>query len=163
MSLMDMIDRLMGREMHEEDMHPAYHDLLEREDYEGALPLLREAVRRDDARAMTALGSMLVVGQSIEQDVEEGVLWLRQAAVRGDLRGQYCLGSFLAAGLGVARNDEEAAFWLYQASRGGLRDAVEALSNLALRNPAVVGEHFSMDDLVVMVGEARKVAPLSIN
>jgi TPR repeat protein len=136
---------------------PEYQAFLDREDYVGALPLLRAAMQRDDPRAMLAFGLMLILARGVEQDMEDGMLWLRQSAVRGYTPGQLMLGAYLAADVvGKHRNVEEASYWLHLAASKGIAAAVESLSTLVLKHPSVVGVHFSHEELMALMRKAHR-------
>lgn len=141
-----MFDKLFDLFRQREDARPAYEVALESGDNIGAVRLLQVAVREQDPRAMVTYGTMLLLGEGIEQDSADGLAWIRQAAVRGELRGMMLLGGYLAAGLHVHRSDDEAAYWLWKAATSGLIEAADALSDLVLRSPEVVGVHFCQAD-----------------
>lgn len=143
----------------EEEARPSYEVALDSGDNVSAIPLLQAAVRAQDPRAMVSYGTMLLLGRGIEQDTADGLAWIRQAAVRGDLRGMMLLGGYLAAGLHIHRDDGEAAFWLWKAAASGLIEAADALSDVVLRSPHVIGLHFSQADfdaLMRVMKPARK-------
>ncbi|MDK9702498.1 MAG: sel1 repeat family protein [Sulfuritalea sp.] len=137
---------------------PGYQALLDREDFVGAVPLVLDAIRRDDPQAMLAFGLMLILGRGIEVDMIDGLSWLRQSAVRGYPPGQLMLGVYLCADIvGELRNVEEAAYWLHRAVKMGVPKAADSLSTLALKYPAIVGVHFSREELLAIVRQAHRV------
>lgn len=140
------------------DADPPYVGMLERHEYESAVPILREATGKDDAFAMSCYGALLAMGRGCEKDIDEAALWFRQAAVRGNVNGQTALGICLATGNGAPLDLGEAAYWLYRGGKGGSLVAVEVLGKLAQDNPWIIGEHFSEQDLAVLVVESRKLA-----
>lgn len=153
---MSFLDKLFGRRRVPGDQPPPYSEALDRGDFIAAVPLLQEAIKHEDTRAMIGFGVMLVLGRGVERDPLEGLAWIRQAAVRGDLRGQLMLGMYLMSGIGVSRDDSEAAHWLFRAAKGGLIEAANHLSDLVLRNPKVVGEHFSQDEFMAVLKRAHR-------
>lgn len=145
------------RQFENANARPAYEVALESGDNIGAVRLLQAAVREQDPRAMVTYGTMLLLGEGIEQDTADGLAWIRQAAVRGELRGMMLLGGYLAAGLHVHRSDEEAAYWLWKAATSGLIEAADALSDLVLRSPEVVGVHFCQADFDALMRVMKPV------
>jgi TPR repeat protein len=137
---------------------PPYVDLLERGEYEAALPAIQQAIGNDDAFAMSCYGALLAMGRGCTKDISEAALWFRQAAVRGNVNGQTAMGICLATGNGAPLDLGEAAYWLYRGGKGGSLVAVEVLGKLAEDNPWIIGEHFSDRDLAVLVVESRKLA-----
>ena len=135
----------------------ASYDLsLKRGDYAAAVPLLKEAVRQDDERAMGLMATLMVFGRGVEQDAEEACCWFRQAAVRGHVVSQAALGICLATGTGTRIDRHEAAYWLYRAGKAGNRQAIEALGAIAFKDHSIVGEHFSEEELCQLVTRIRK-------
>lgn len=140
------------------DTLPTYIDMLQRGEYANALPGIQEAIKNDDAFAMSCYGALLAMGRGCEKDIDEAALWFRQAAVRGNVNGQTALGICLATGNGAPLDLSEAAYWLYRGGKGGSLVAVEVLGKLAEENFWIIGEHFSEKDLAVLVVESRKLA-----
>jgi len=140
----------------------AYLAPLARRDYAAAVPLLKSAMNREDARAMGLMGALTALGRGVEKDPGDACAWFRQAANRGHVASQAALGMCLASGLGVARDNKEAAFWLYRAGKAGNMQAIEALGALAFSDHSVVGEHFTEDELCNLVLELRRVAKQKI-
>lgn len=128
-----------------------YIEALERQDYDTAIVLLRQAASQEDARAMGFLGVLTSLGRGIDKNHEDACAWFRQAAVRGDVRSQTVFGICLVNGLGVAKNHDEAAYWLFKAGMAGSLEAISALADLALADHSVVGKHFSEDQLCQLV------------
>lgn len=141
------IDEVVARR----EERPAYTAALECGDLVSAVPLLQAAVRAEDAQAMMTYGTLLLLGRGIDQDATDGLAWIRQAAVRGEVRGMMLLGGSLAAGMNGPRNDEEAGYWLWKAATAGLIEAADALSDLVLRSPEVVGAHFCREDFEALM------------
>lgn len=139
---MDLISRLFTRSP-VVDRRTAYEAALERENFTAAVPFLHAAAGEGDARAMMMLGSALMLGWGIDQDLIEGLAWIRQAATRGEPRGMLTLAAALADGTGCTQDDGEAAFWYYKAGVAGLHEATDGLGALLLRKPSLMGLHFT--------------------
>jgi TPR repeat protein len=136
---------------------PPYYAPLKAHRYDEAIRMLKAAIaKQEDAHAMSILGSLLAMGQGIERDEEEACAWFRQSAVRGDVFGQTAFGTCLAMGIGIRKDETESAYWLYRAGKAGYLKAISILSDLVLKNQAVVGPHFSMDDYMKLVRKGRK-------
>ncbi|MEL7360914.1 MAG: caspase family protein, partial [Bacteroidota bacterium] len=82
--------------------------LFDAENYEAALPLMREAAGLGHATARNILGAMYEFGRGVDQDHREAVRLYRLAADQGHLLAQTNLGRMYAYGRGMARNDHEA-------------------------------------------------------
>lgn len=156
MSLLDKILNLSSRGVAGAE-EPPYFAPLREEDYVAAVPLLQQAVRRDDAQAMAMLATMYAFGRGVPRSLEDAADWFRQSAVRGFVRAQVSYGACLAGGVGVARNDIEAAYWLYRAALAGEGAAIDMLSDLVFRNQSVVGEHFTQAQFVALKRLAHRV------
>lgn len=139
------------------EREPTYAAALDAGDFDRAIPMLQAEVRVKNPSAMLIYGTMLLLGQGIDQDALDGLAWIRQAAVLGELRAMMLLGGYLAAGLHVHRSDEEAAYWLWKASVSGLIEAADALSDVVLRSPHVVGLHFSQEDFEALIRVMKPV------
>lgn len=130
----------------EKEGEPAYlRPMRERRPHE-AIPLLRDAIERDDGLAMGYYATLLFKGVGIERDRKEAVAWFRLGAERGDLFSMLGLGACLAKGEGVRPCDLEASYWLYQGAKGGYSIAISMLSDVVGRNPGVVGHHFTLEE-----------------
>lgn len=145
---MDLLDSFFGTDVSPPDTKvAAYVEPLKQRNYAAAVPLLKTAVAQEDARAMGLFGALYALGRGVEKDPFDACAWFRQAATRGNVQSQAALGMCLAGGLGAPVNRREAAYWLYQAGSAGNLQAIEVLGNLAMKDPSIVGEHFSEDDL----------------
>lgn len=154
---MSFLDNLLGNDLSQKDKVAApYIEPLERRDYVAAVPLLKDAMRRDDARAMGLMAALTALGRGVEKDPVDACNWFRQAANRGHLPSQAALGMCLAAGLGAPADNKEAAYWLYKAGVAGSMQAIEVLGALAYKDNSVVGPHFSEDELCRLVVSLRK-------
>lgn len=126
-----------------QEISQAYKRAVASHDYSTALPLINLATNRDDPEAMALLGSLYILGRGVSADAETAVYWFRQSAVRGYTPGQSIWGTCLALGRGVPQDESEAAYWLYRAGCAGDKSAVEALGDLLLKRPDLIGAHFS--------------------
>src|SRR5574337_282637 len=154
---MSFLDSFFGAELPHKEVSPApYFAALKRRDYAAAVPLLKAAMRRDDARAMGLMGALFALGHGVEKNPADACCWFRQAATRGDVPSQAALGMCLARGLGVPLDHKEAAYWLYLAGKAGNMQAIEVLGALAYKDNSVVGEHFSEDELCHLVLKLHK-------
>lgn len=142
----------------EEAVEPDYYAPLRRGDHVAAIPLLRRAMRHEDAHAMALYATLLAMGNGIEKNLEDAADWYRQAAVRGELVAQVAFGMCLATGKGVAINQREAAYWLYRAARGGYSPAVDMLGDLVMCDRSVIGEHFSQAEFDALLRLAHRPA-----
>ncbi len=140
-----------------EDTYPSYYADLMAGDFTAAIPGIKAACAQGDALAMLVLSNMLLTGQGIEQNGAESLLWLRQSAVHGHPHAMCWLGQHLAEAMpGAGRDDSQAAYWLFQAAKRGITEATHTLGRLALRNPSVIGEHFTKEELYSLIREAHR-------
>lgn len=153
MSILDEMIRLSDGSIAGE---PAYYAPLRDGDFAASVPLLKEAMRNDDAHAMAVFGTLLAFGRGIESNMQDAADWFRQSAVRGSLHGQAAFGACLATGMGVAIDRGEAAHWLWRATRGGLGWAAEILSDLILGDQSVVDGHFTMQEFYAAYAQLRR-------
>ena len=135
---------------------PSYDAPLQRHDFSAALPLLRAAIAKDDARAMGVYGALYATGHGFEKDLNEAYCWFLQGAHRGDVPSQLALGMLLAGGLGTPINRSEAAYWLYRASLSGNQHAIQVLETLTEKDRSLVGPHFSEEELNRLLYSAMK-------
>jgi len=110
---------------------------------------------------MMMLGSALMLGWGIEQDLVEGLAWIRQAATRGEPRGMLTLAAALADGTGCTQDDGEAAFWYYKAGVAGLHEAADGLGALLLRKPSLMGLHFTLSQFMALRSRAYRLSQAS--
>lgn len=154
---MSFLDNFLGNDPSHKDKAVApYIAPLERRDYVAAVPLLKDAMRREDARAMGLMAALTALGRGVEKDPIDACNWFRQAANRGHVPSQAALGMCLAAGLGAPADNKEAAYWLYKAGVAGSMQAIEVLGALAYKDNSVVGPHFTEDELCRLVVSLRK-------
>ena len=158
---MSFLDKFFGDGLsHEDKARAPYIAPLERRDYNAAVPLLKDAMRRDDACAMGLMAALTALGRGVEKDPVDACNWFRQAANRGHIPSQAALGMCLAAGLGAPADNLQAAYWLYRAGMAGNMQAIEVLGALAYKDNSVVGPHFTEDELCSLVVQMRKAAGL---
>lgn len=155
---MSFLDSFLGANTTHDGVAPAYLPPLLRRDYVAAVPLLKAAMRRDDARAMGLMAALTALGRGVKKDPVDACCWFRQAAARGHAPSQAALGMCLASGLGTQADNKEAAYWLYRAGKAGSIQAIEVLGALAYKDHSVVGPHFTEDELCKLVLQLRKLA-----
>jgi len=140
---MSFLDNFFGDDLSRKDKAAApYVAPLERRDYVAAIPLLKDAMRRDDACAMGLMAALTALGRGVQKDPVDACNWFRQAANRGHVPSQAALGMCLAAGLGSPANLQEAAFWVRKASVAGNLQANEVFSSLASKDPFQTAKGF---------------------
>lgn len=135
-----------------------YTELVETGNYAAALPLVKKAVEKEDALAMSVLGTMYMLGRGVERDMQEAYLWFLQAANRGEPSGMTALGMCLATGRGAPINRSDAAYWLYRAGSNGYWMAVGTLGELVNNHPELVGQHFSEEQLCDLLERYKQAA-----
>lgn len=67
----------------EANTRPAYDGLLMRRDFSAAIPILKVAIAKEDARAMGIYGSLYATGHGVTKNMEEAYCWLLHDANRG--------------------------------------------------------------------------------
>ena len=155
---MTILDKFLRKISDEKDVRneDTYDAALTRKDYAAAVPLLREAIAKDDARAMGAFAAMCATGNGIAKDPEEACIWFRQAATRGDAASQWALGMCLSGGVGTPANLSEGVYWLFRASKAGNRRAFEILEPMVEKNKSLIGPHFSEAELLALSWQFKK-------
>lgn len=138
-------------------VRPPYESALDQGDDPEAVRHLMVAVREGDAHAMVGLGTMLLLGRGIEQDIVDGMVWIRQAATRSNILGMRVLGAALLSGTGCVADEGEAAFWYYKAGLLGSREAVDVLGQLLMRRPSLIGVHFTRDQFMALMRDAHRL------
>jgi hypothetical protein len=83
-----------------------------REDYAGALQLLRPVADSGNVRAQALLGFMYQGGLGVLKDYIEAAKWYRRAADTGDAIAQFEIGFMHLNGQGVPRDPVSAYMWL---------------------------------------------------
>ncbi len=155
---MNILDSFFGAGAFQEDAAPApYVAPLERRDYAAAVPLLKAAMNKEDARAMGLFAALSALGRGVEKNPEDACAWFRQAANRDHVPSQAALGMCLAGGLGAPVDRKEASYWLYRAGKAGNMQAIEVLGALAYKDTSIVGVHFNADELCKLVMQLRKL------
>lgn len=155
---MNILDSFFGAGAFQEDAAPApYVAPLERRDYAAAVPLLKAAMNKEDARAMGLFAALSALGRGVEKNPEDACAWFRQAANRDHVPSQAALGMCLAGGLGAPVDRKEASYWLYRAGKAGNMQAIEVLGALAYKDNSIVGVHFTEDELCKLVMQLRKL------
>lgn len=103
---------------------------MRREDFETAMRLLRPLANQGNADAQLYVGSMLLSGQGVSQDLKEAVVWYRKAAEQGKASAQYALGTLYFGAPGMSRDDTVAAMWIGRAAEQGYAIAQSQLGQL---------------------------------
>ena len=155
---MNIYQLIFGRQesFDEANNAPAYDALLMPSDFSSAIPMLKVAIAKEDARAMGIYGALYAAGHGVEKDMEEAYCWFLQAANRGDIPSQLVLGMLLAGDVCIPTNKSEAAYWLYRAALAGNWRAIKALEALTEKDRSVVGPHFSEEELNRLLYSAMK-------
>ncbi len=92
--------------------------------YDDALANWRVAAEKNDAGASFRLGSFLIDGVIVKQDLKEGVRWLKKSAKLGDRRAQMDIGSLYDRGeAGLKKSLRLAAKYYLMAARQDLPEA----------------------------------------
>ena len=94
---------------------------------------LKKAAESGDPEAQSQWGLLLVTGESVTQDVDEGLTWLRRAAEQGEMTAMFNLGIILEKGLGCEPDAEEAALWFWQAAELGDSQARMKLGTMLIK------------------------------
>lgn len=92
----------------------------EQEDYETALPLLRQAARAGHTESQYMLGTMHLAGLGIPEAPELAADWFELASMAGHIEAQYFLGGMYSGGFGRRRDDDKAADLYERAAEQGL-------------------------------------------
>jgi hypothetical protein len=118
-------------------------------DIKAQIEELKKAAESGDPEAQSQWGLFLATGDSVPQDIEEGLVWLRKAAEQGELTAMFNLGVILENGLDCKPDPDEAALWYWQAAELGDTQARMKLGTMLLR-----GRGFSAESPVVAAIEA---------
>jgi len=97
--------------------------------YRAALVQFHDAAERGDRLAQFNYAMMLIAGEGVTANVDEGLRWLKRAAGANMSHAQYVYGRMLDDGEFVARNPVEAHRWFLKAARQGHVQAELALAN----------------------------------
>jgi TPR repeat protein len=92
-------------------------------EYAAAFRELRPLAVAGDRSAAYVVSRMLLAGQGVERNAEEGLRWLRLAADAGVAEAQLQLAIRYERGLGLAQSDGDAAEWYQRAADQGLAGA----------------------------------------
>ncbi|WP_179402953.1 tetratricopeptide repeat protein [Burkholderia guangdongensis] len=94
-----------------------------------ALVQFRDAAERGDRLAQFDYAMMLLTGEGVSANVDEGLRWLKRAAGANMSQAQYVYGRMFDDGDFVARDPAEAHRWFLKAARQGHVQAELALAN----------------------------------
>ena len=103
---------------------------MEAEDYETAIPLIREVADAGDAQAQLLLGNCFAQGLGVEQDDREAVKYYRLSADQGNVYGLYDLAAMYEYGYGVAQSRSKALQYYQLAADQGFQDAIDKVNEL---------------------------------
>ncbi|MBY4713527.1 tetratricopeptide repeat protein [Burkholderia cepacia] len=98
-------------------------------DYRAALVQFHDAAERGDRLAQFNYAMMLLTGEGVTANVDEGLRWLKRAADANMSHAQYVYGRMLDDGEFVARNPAEAHRWFLRAAKQGHVQAELSLAN----------------------------------
>ncbi|WP_321900434.1 tetratricopeptide repeat protein [Burkholderia cepacia] len=98
-------------------------------DYRAALVQFHDAAERGDRLAQFNYAMMLLTGEGVTANVDEGLRWLKRAADANMSHAQYVYGRMLDDGEFVARNPAEAHRWFLRAAKQGHVQAALSLAN----------------------------------
>ncbi|MGS0892978.1 tetratricopeptide repeat protein [Burkholderia stagnalis] len=98
-------------------------------DYRAALVQFHDAAERGDRLAQFNYAMMLLTGEGVTANVDEGLRWLKRAADANMSHAQYVYGRMFDDGEFVARDPAEAHRWFLRAAKQGHVQAELALAN----------------------------------
>jgi TPR repeat protein len=97
--------------------------------FRAALVQFRDAAERGDRLAQFDYAMMLINGEGVTANADEGLRWLKRAAAANMTQAQYVYGRMFDDGEFVARDPAEAHRWFLKAARQGHVEAELALAN----------------------------------
>jgi TPR repeat protein len=92
---------------------------------------LQDKARGGDAESQYLLGTEYLLGEKIQQDLNQAAEWFHESAIQDYIYGQKWLGVCYHNGYGVSKNDEEAVKWLtlaYEQGDDESRDLIELIT-----------------------------------
>ncbi|VWD38329.1 tetratricopeptide repeat protein [Burkholderia contaminans] len=98
-------------------------------DYRAALVQFHDAAERGDRLAQFNYAMMLLTGEGVTANVDEGLRWLKRAADANMSHAQYVYGRMFDDGEFVARDPAEAHRWFLRAAKQGHVQAELSLAN----------------------------------
>ena len=116
--------------------------LMEEEDYEAAIPLLREAAEKGDATGQLELGNCYYNGLGIEKDDQEAVKYYQLSAEQGVPVAMFAYGDCYYLGNGVEQDLKKASEWYQKALSAGYEPDESDQEHLA----EVLGEDYDAID-----------------
>jgi TPR repeat protein len=93
--------------------------LADAQNYEGALPLYRQAADAGDGHAMNDIGWLYQAGYGVNQDYTEALRWYHKGADAGYPLSMTNIGELYQSGLGVKQDYAEAMRWFRKAAEAG--------------------------------------------
>ena len=100
--------------------------LVQEKDYQGALPVLKEAADLGNGDAAFQLGVLYTEGKGVETNPVEALSWFERSADRGHVEGMFRSGQCYQQGLGTGVNEEKALGWRTAEPRGGIPGSTAA-------------------------------------
>ena len=108
---------------------------IQKRDYVTALPLLQEAVDKNDPRAINALGIFYLQGLEVARDVKRSVVLFEKAANLGSTRAMNALAEVYGRGAGEISSDvPKARDWAWRSSQSGDPTGQFIYFQLAIQN-----------------------------
>jgi TPR repeat protein len=112
---------LLGKPVSAADDLARALELLQRQNYEAAVPLLRNLAEAGDADAQAYYGGLYLVGiGGLPHDPRAARMWLERAAARSNATAATNLGLMAETGDGMAVDPAAAVRWYKQGAAGGI-------------------------------------------
>jgi TPR repeat protein len=118
-------------------------------DQKDHLAELKKAAEGGNAEAQGQLGTILAMGEGVEQDLPEAHRWLNMAAEGGDLTAMFNLGIMYEKGLGAEADLGQACLWFWLAAEAG-----DTGAKMKLGTMIIMGQGFAPDSPAVQAIEA---------
>ncbi|GLB51667.1 hypothetical protein NBRC110019_07060 [Neptunitalea chrysea] len=103
--------------------------LLEKENTEDAVILLKEAAKNRVKEAQSNLGKRYFDGDGVSKNVNLAIEWLLKAARQGEVEAQRTLGFVYASGYAVDKNYKKSFYWYAKAAKQGNSFSQSELGN----------------------------------
>ncbi|WP_330084515.1 tetratricopeptide repeat protein [Methylocystis iwaonis] len=99
-------------------------------DYPAAVKILKPLAEKGEARAMSELGPIYLMGKGVPVDHKEAIKWIRQAAEKGDAAAQANLGTMYLDGHILKQDYAEAMKWSLLAAGKGVAAAQANIASM---------------------------------
>lgn len=116
-----------------------------------AAPLFKSAARQGDLSSTYYYGKLLLDGNNIAQDKQQGVIYLLKAAEKGMAQAQLEIGVLYSKGDGVRKDDYQAVKWYRLAAGQGNATAEWNLAQCSMNG---TGINRNYDEALYWYGEA---------